>query len=62
MSGNLSSSAKKVQETLKGFGVSLEVAELPDSTRTSSEAAAAIGCRVEQSPLCSGLRKAISRF
>ncbi|RKX82904.1 MAG: YbaK/EbsC family protein [Spirochaetes bacterium] len=48
MSGNLSSSAKKVQETLKGFGVSLEVAELPDSTRTSSEAAAAIGCRVEQ--------------
>ena len=48
MSGNLSSSAKKVQETLKGFGVSLEVVELPDSTRTSSEAAAAIGCRVEQ--------------
>ena len=48
MSGDLSSSAKKVQETLKTFGVSLEVVELPASTRTSSEAAAAIGCRVEQ--------------
>ena len=48
MSGKLSPSAKKVQETLKGFGVSLEVVELPASTRTSAEAAAAIGCRVEE--------------
>jgi Cys-tRNA(Pro) deacylase len=49
MTDNLSSSAQKVQDTLKtlGFGMR-QVVELPDSTRTAAEAAAAIGCTVAQ--------------
>ena len=45
----LSPSAQKVQDALTalGFGTR-QVVELPDSTRTSAEAAAAIGCTVAQ--------------
>ena len=45
---NLSSSAQKVQQALNTIGIQLEVVELPDSTRTSVEAAQAIGCQVGQ--------------
>jgi len=45
---NLSSSAHKVQQALNAIGMQLEVVELPDSTRTSLEAAEAIGCQVGQ--------------
>ena len=44
----LSSSAHKVQEALNAIGIQLEVIELPDSTRTSQEAAQALGCQVGQ--------------
>jgi prolyl-tRNA editing enzyme YbaK/EbsC (Cys-tRNA(Pro) deacylase) len=44
----LSSSAQKVQDALSALGLTLEVVELPDSTRTAAEAAAAIGCEVAQ--------------
>lgn len=45
----LSPSAQKVQDALaaRGFGA-IQVVELPDSTRTAAEAAAAIGCTVAQ--------------
>ena len=45
---SLSSSAQKVQQALNAIGMQLEVVELPDSTRTSVEAAQAIGCQVGQ--------------
>jgi prolyl-tRNA editing enzyme YbaK/EbsC (Cys-tRNA(Pro) deacylase) len=45
---NLSQNARKVQQALQELGLSLEVVELPASTRTSQEAAQAIGCRVGQ--------------
>jgi prolyl-tRNA editing enzyme YbaK/EbsC (Cys-tRNA(Pro) deacylase) len=45
---NLSNSALKVQQALNASGISLEVIELPDSTRTSLEAAHALGCQVGQ--------------
>lgn len=45
---NLSPSAKVVQQALDGFGMRLQVVELPASTRTAVEAARAIGCGVEQ--------------
>lgn len=48
MESGLSRSAKKIQETLNAHGVKTEVIELPTSTRTSAEAAAAIGCTVAQ--------------
>ncbi len=44
----LSDSAQKVQHALDQHGVACTVVELPGSTRTSQEAAQAIGCRVEQ--------------
>ncbi len=44
----LSSSAQKVQSALQAAGLPLEVLELPESTRTSLEAAQAIGCQVGQ--------------
>jgi prolyl-tRNA editing enzyme YbaK/EbsC (Cys-tRNA(Pro) deacylase) len=49
MSNQLSNSARKVQDALiaLGFGTR-HVVELPDSTRTAGEAAAAIGCTVAQ--------------
>ena len=44
----LNPSAKKVQDALKEKGYSIQVVELPDSTRTAGEAAQAIGCHVGQ--------------
>jgi prolyl-tRNA editing enzyme YbaK/EbsC (Cys-tRNA(Pro) deacylase) len=45
---SLSSSAQRVQEALSELGLTLQVVELPDSTRTAIEAAATIGCTVGQ--------------
>ena len=45
---SLKASAQKVQEALEEAGFSCQVVELPGSTRTSPEAAEAVGCRVEQ--------------
>jgi prolyl-tRNA editing enzyme YbaK/EbsC (Cys-tRNA(Pro) deacylase) len=44
----LSASAQRFQDALKGLGFSLQVVELPDSTRTAVEAAQAIGCQLGQ--------------
>jgi prolyl-tRNA editing enzyme YbaK/EbsC (Cys-tRNA(Pro) deacylase) len=44
----LSSSARKVQDTLTSLGFAADVIELPASTRTSVEAAQAVGCQVGQ--------------
>lgn len=44
----LSSSAKKVQEVLKVLGLELQVVELQETTRTSADAARAVGCEVGQ--------------
>ena len=41
-------SAQKVQDALHAQGFANQVVELPDSTRTSAEAAAAAGCTVGQ--------------
>jgi prolyl-tRNA editing enzyme YbaK/EbsC (Cys-tRNA(Pro) deacylase) len=48
MAEPLSESAQKVQDALNRYGVNCVVVELPGSTRTSQEAAQAVGCRVEQ--------------
>jgi len=48
MSKTLSASAQRFQAALKGLGFSLQVVELPDSTRTAVEAAQAIGCQLGQ--------------
>lgn len=48
MSTSLSPSARKVQATLQERGFSHEVVELPQTTRSAAEAAAAVGCSVEQ--------------
>lgn len=45
---SLSPSAKRVQEALDALGLRLEVVELSSSTRTSAEAADAVGCDVAQ--------------
>jgi len=45
---SLSQSALKVQQALTAIGMQLEVVELPASTRSSQEAAQAIGCQVGQ--------------
>jgi len=47
-SKKLSSSAKKVQDTLKNLSFSYQVIELAHTTRSASEAAKAIGCNVGQ--------------
>lgn len=44
----LQPSARKVQEALAAAGFSNRVVELPDSTRSAAEAAAAVGCTVAQ--------------
>jgi prolyl-tRNA editing enzyme YbaK/EbsC (Cys-tRNA(Pro) deacylase)/ribosomal protein S18 acetylase RimI-like enzyme len=44
----LSPAARRVQQALAQRGFSLEVVELPRSTRTAAEAAAAVGCGVGQ--------------
>lgn len=48
MKSPLSEKAQKVQEFLTSLGLSVEVKELPHSTRTAQEAAQAIGCTVGQ--------------
>src|SRR5689334_8093998 len=45
---DLSESAKLVQAALKAAGIDAAVVELPASTRTAADAAAAIGCDVRQ--------------
>jgi prolyl-tRNA editing enzyme YbaK/EbsC (Cys-tRNA(Pro) deacylase) len=44
----LSASAQKFQETLRQLGGAHQVVEMAETTRTSKEAAQAIGCTVEQ--------------
>jgi prolyl-tRNA editing enzyme YbaK/EbsC (Cys-tRNA(Pro) deacylase) len=44
----LSQSAQRVQDQLTRLGFEIQVQELPDSTRTSTEAARAVGCQVAQ--------------
>ncbi len=44
----LSASAQKVQKALAALGMSFQVIELPDTTRSAAEAAQAIGCEVGQ--------------
>ena len=46
--GPLKDSARRVQAALAAAGFDLEVREFPAGTRTSAEAAAAIGCQVGQ--------------
>ncbi len=44
----MSSSARRFQDILAVSGIAEQVAELPQSTRTAAEAAAAIGCEIAQ--------------
>jgi prolyl-tRNA editing enzyme YbaK/EbsC (Cys-tRNA(Pro) deacylase) len=44
----ISTNAQKVQDALSQSGLKLQVVELPGSTRTSAEAAQAVGCQVGQ--------------
>jgi prolyl-tRNA editing enzyme YbaK/EbsC (Cys-tRNA(Pro) deacylase) len=48
MSSGNSPSARKVQQALIQHGVSCQVIEMPQSTRTAEEAARAVGCQVGQ--------------
>ena len=48
MSSKISSSARKVQEALIEHGVTSQVVEMPQSTRTADDAARAAGCQVGQ--------------
>jgi len=48
VTGPLSPSAQKVQDTLRTFGFNCEVQELRATTKSAVEAAAAIGCQVAQ--------------
>jgi prolyl-tRNA editing enzyme YbaK/EbsC (Cys-tRNA(Pro) deacylase) len=48
MNAPLKPSAQRVQDALAARGFTNQVVELPDSTRTSAEAAAAVGCGVGQ--------------
>ena len=48
MSSKISSSTRKVQEALIEYGVSCQVVEMPQSTRTADDAARAAGCQVGQ--------------
>ena len=48
MDNRLSKSAQKVQDALSALDLTLQVIELPSSTRTAQEAAQTIGCLVEQ--------------
>jgi prolyl-tRNA editing enzyme YbaK/EbsC (Cys-tRNA(Pro) deacylase) len=45
---SLKLSAQRVQDAIRALGYTYTVLELPDSTRTAAEAAAAIGCEVAQ--------------
>jgi len=48
MSDDLPAAARRFQETLNSKGIDRAVRVMPDTTRTSIEAAAAIGCDVGQ--------------
>jgi len=48
MTTQLSPSVQKVQEALRALGFSIQVVELEATTRTSADAAQAVGCKVEQ--------------
>jgi prolyl-tRNA editing enzyme YbaK/EbsC (Cys-tRNA(Pro) deacylase) len=48
MSEPLKASAQRVQAALDASGIPLQVREFPASTKTSQEAAAAVGCEVAQ--------------
>jgi prolyl-tRNA editing enzyme YbaK/EbsC (Cys-tRNA(Pro) deacylase) len=48
MNQALKSSAQRVQAALDASGIALQVCEFPASTKTSQEAAAAVGCAVAQ--------------
>lgn len=48
MSDSLKPSAARVQDYLARHGQAFEVCELPGSTRTAEDAAAAIGCEIGQ--------------
>jgi prolyl-tRNA editing enzyme YbaK/EbsC (Cys-tRNA(Pro) deacylase) len=48
MTTSLSPSVQKVQDTITSLGFSIQVVELEATTRTSADAARAVGCRVEQ--------------
>jgi prolyl-tRNA editing enzyme YbaK/EbsC (Cys-tRNA(Pro) deacylase) len=44
MTEKLSSSAQRVQDALKAFGLTCRVVEMPQTTRTAEDAARAVGC------------------
>ena len=48
MSDQLSPSARRVQDALASNRVNCEVVELPGTTRSAKDAAASIGCKVDQ--------------
>ncbi|MCB0160934.1 MAG: YbaK/EbsC family protein [Caldilineaceae bacterium] len=48
MDSPLSTSARKVQDALHARDIDAQVVELPASTRTAQDAAAAVGCTVAQ--------------
>jgi Cys-tRNA(Pro) deacylase len=48
MSEKLKSSAQRVQEALQGYGLSCEVVQMQDTTRSAGDAARAVGCEVGQ--------------
>jgi len=48
MTTQLRPSVQKVQEALRALGFSIQVVELESTTRTSADAAQAVGCKVEQ--------------
>lgn len=47
-STSLPASAARVVDAAAGHGLTLAVAEFPDGTRTAEDAAAAVGCAVDQ--------------
>jgi prolyl-tRNA editing enzyme YbaK/EbsC (Cys-tRNA(Pro) deacylase) len=44
----MSKSVKRVARALAEAGIDTEIVEMPDSTRTAEEAAAAVGCALDQ--------------
>ena len=48
MSEKLKSSAQRVQEALQDYGLTCEVVQMQDTTRSAGDAARAVGCEVGQ--------------
>lgn len=44
----MSKSLKRVSHALADAGIATDIVEMPDSTRTAAEAAAAVGCALDQ--------------